>query len=332
MARRRNPFASRRQSAPSMPKPITITAPVINIAGLTEAYEWFPVSKQVGFKLAFEWYSANVPALLFGDPLDEARQKQYDRATKSKNLGDSSNFPEEKLTSWTTAIHLYEKCWSARSLPKLDEHINKTDLSEGVKAVQTVLTSLNMAFTGLVTFRMTFNSEREFDGTEVLIPRDELKAMIPMSPLKIALQEASTVAKVVSIVSDDEGNQSLDGAKFMESLPKILTNVATWAESDRINIKAIGKAPKTARAPKTPGSPSTPKAPRAPSSNISVKDAMKITVINAGLAPKASGNRKFVLDAILASSTIAEAKAHGHKGMVSWGVNTLVNAGAISVQ
>ena len=332
MARRqRNPFSSGR-GAPAMPKPITITAPPINVAGLTEAYDWFPVSKHVGFKLAFEWYAASVPALLFGDPLDEARQKQYDRATKSKNLGDSTNFPEEKITSWTTAIHLYEKCWSARSLPKLDEYIDKTELSAGVKAVQTVLTSLNTAFTGLVTFRMTFNSEREFDGTEVLIPQTELKAMIPQSPLRIALNEAPTVAKVISIVSDEEGNQSLDGTKFMATLPQLLTNVATWAESDRTHIKAIGKVTKSVHTPRTPGVPGTPKAPRAPSNNISVKDAMTITVINATLAPKASGNRKFVLDSVLQSTTVASAKAKGHKGMVSWAVNTLVAAGAISVQ
>jgi len=332
MPRRRSPFNPRRQSAPAMPKPIVITAPAINIAGLTEAYDWFPVSKQVGFKLAFEWYSANVPALLFGDPLDDTRQKQYDRATKSKNLGDSTTFPEEKITSWTTAIHLYEKCWSTRSLPKLDEHIDKTELSTGVKAVQTVLTSLNTAFTGLVTFRMTFNSEREFDGTEVLIPQTELKAMIPQSPLRIALNEAPTVAKVVSIVSDEEGNQSLDGTKFMATLPQLLTNVATWAESDRTHIKAIGKAPKSARAPRTPGVPGAPKTPRVPSNNISVKDAMTITVINAALAPKASGNRKFVLDSVLQSNTVASAKSKGHKGMVSWAINTLVAVGAISVQ
>lgn len=329
---------SGRRSAPvMMPKPIAITAPVINIAGLTEAYDWFPVNIQWGFKLAFEWYATNVPALLFGDPLDTDRQKQYDKATKSKNIGDSSTHLEEKDAAWKTAIHMYEKCWSKRNLPKLDEYIGKTELSESVRAVQTVLNSLSTAFAGLVTFRMTFHTEREYDGTEVLIPQAELKGMIPLSPLKIALTEASTVAKVISIVTDEEGNQSLDGTKFMEHLPRILTNVATWAESDRTNIKAIGKAPKQTRSPRTtgtPGSPATPKAPRGPSNNVRVKDNMTITVINVNAVPSKSGNGKVALEAIMTATTIGQAKVNlgTHKGMMGWAINTLVSAGAITVQ
>lgn len=317
-----------------MPKPIVIAAPVINIAGLVEAYDWFPVNIQWGFKLAFEWYSANVPALLFGDPLDADRQKQYDRAVKSKNIGDSSTVWEEKDASWKTAIHLYEKCWSKRNLPKLDAHIGKTELSDGVKSVQTVLSALNTAFASLVTFRMTFHTDREYDGTEVLIPQAEIKTMIPLSPLKIALMEAPTVAKVISIVVDEDGAQSLDGEKFMSSLPQILTGVATWAEADRINLKAIGKASKAASTPRAPRVPGAPTTPRAPSSSVRVKDNMTITVLNAALVPSKSGNGKTALDAVMTATTIGQAKTNlgKHKGMIGWAINTLVGANAISVQ
>lgn len=338
MPRRKGPTVSRHKNIRKggAPKPIKIVAPQINVAELMQAYEWFAVSNILAFKLAFEWYSKSVPALLFGDPLDESRQKAYDRATKSKNIGDSTDYAEEKITAWTTAVKLYEKVWATRSLPKLDEYVTKTELSEQVRNTQTVLTALNAAFNGTVVFRMTLNAEREFDHGEILLPQAELQRMVPMTPLKIALNEVPTVAKVVSIDEDEEGNQSLNGEKFMSTLPMLLSNVADWATADRSTGKAIGKAIRQPKAASAGSTATTPRAPRTPST-VKVKGNMTITVINANAVPRVTGKRKDALELGLKSPNVADLKAAlaalggRMETYVGYVVKTLVDAGAISV-
>src|ERR1017187_4254747 len=128
---RRNPFAPpRRQSfrtrqaaqqvAHSVPSPIAIVVPTPDLPKLQTAYDWMRVDRTAGFKLVFEWYAANTMALLYGAPLDETRQKSYDRAVKAKALGDSSNMEGEKIQAWSTALHLFEKIWAGKNLPLLD--------------------------------------------------------------------------------------------------------------------------------------------------------------------------------------------------------------------
>jgi hypothetical protein len=338
MARRRFPSAtraSRKPHTPTIPKPVVNIKPIVDLNGLVQAYEWFAVEKLLAFKLAFEWYAKAIPGLLFGSPLTPDQQRQYERATKSKNQGDGTDFPEEKITAWTMAIKFYEKVWDSKSLPRLDEYIDRTELSGRVKDVQTVLSSLNTAFKGIVTFRMTLNDEREFLAGEILLPQAEIECMIPMTPLRNALAEAVTVAKVVSIVTDDDGNQSLDGGQFMSKLPALLTDIADWSAGDKATVKAIGKAVRAPRTASAPGTAKAPRAPRQPGTNVKVGKNMTITVVNVNAVPKMSGNRLKALQTIMTTTSTADAKTAlasvGLPGYLGWGCKTLVSAGAITL-
>lgn len=311
------------RGGPTAPKPIKVVAPKLDVSGLEAAYEWFPVEKKTAFKLAFEWFDANLTVLLYGDPLDEERQRLYNKAVKTRSQGDHTDFPEEQLTAWNTTINFYEKVWPAKKLPNFREALVNTAVSKRVENIQTVVSSLNGAFSGLVTFRMTFSTEREYQSSEILVPKDELEKMIPMTPLKIALTEVPTVAKVLSIVTDDEGNQSLNGEQFMETLPNLLQSVAAWAAGDRDTVKVIGKAP--ASAPN--GQPRS--APRA-----SVKKG-SITVLDASRMPSLSGKRKDSVLLTLTNATVADLKASliaaGLPTYLGYAIKTATDAGMIEV-
>src|ERR1017187_4684327 len=207
---RRNPFAPPRrqsfrsrqaaqQAAHNTPTPIAIVVPTPDLPKLQTAYDWMRVDRTAGFKLVFEWYAANRMALLYGAPLDEIRQKSYDRAVKAKALGDSSNMEGEKMQAWSTALHLFEKIWSTKNLPLLDAALNNnTQPGSAVSNIQAVLANLNKAFTPHVRFRVTFNAEREFLEGEILLPEAELDQMVGLPPLTVALNEIPTAAKVIS--------------------------------------------------------------------------------------------------------------------------------------
>lgn len=224
-------------------KPITIEAPKIDSTGLLTAYDWFAVDKVIAFKLAFEWYAKNTPLLLFGDPLDDQRQKTLDRGIKSKALGDGSNIMEERTHAYTTAIHLYEKVWPNKDLPLLDANLNRTDVGQHVTDTLKVLDTLNQFYSDYsVKFRVTYNDDRELQSGEVLLPKKEVDLMIPMTPIQILIRESTTVAKAASIVTV-EGTQTLDGSKFMSTLPEIMQKIAEWSAKEGIG-NAIGSAPK----------------------------------------------------------------------------------------
>jgi hypothetical protein len=323
----RNPFRTRGGAA--APKPIKVVAPKLDTTGLEAAYEWFPVDQKTAFKLAFEWFDANLTTLLYGDPLDEERQKLYNKAVKTRSQGDHTDFPEESLTAWNTTVNFYERVWPNKNLPSIREAIANTAVSKRVENIRTVISSLNGAFSGLVTFRMTFSSAREYQSSEILVPKDELEKMIPMTPLKIALTEVPTVAKVVSIVTDDEGNQSLDGEQFMKTLPQLLDSVAGWAAGDKEAIKAIGKAPAVkAAAAASNGQPRT-SAPR-----VTVKGGT-ITVVDATRMPDIAGKRRQSVELTLNTATVAELKAAlvaaGLPTYLGYAVKTATDAGMISV-
>ncbi len=244
MARRRRYTTATVKAAP---KPIKTAKPTVDPDGLRNAYEWMSVDRVAGFRLAFDWYATNLTALLFGDPLDEARQKHFDRAVKSKAQGDHTTFDGERDTAWTTSLKFYERVWAARSLPKVEDALAAVDMGTAaprrVSDVKTVVEMLNGAFAGSATFRVTFGDEREAHGTEIAIPVADLTAMVPMTPLRSALRELPTVAKLLSIVTDAAtGEQSLDGAAFMAALPTLADKVADWAATGDVAKKAVGKA------------------------------------------------------------------------------------------
>jgi hypothetical protein len=142
------------------------------------------------------------------------------------------------------AIRKMERLWSHKlpDWPTLDKAAS-VQVPELITNVQTVLNNLNAAFTPAgVTFRITFDAARQFLHGEILIPQTEAVAMITQTPLQVALTEAPTVAKVLSIVHDANG-QHLDGGLFMKKLPEVLEYVGKWtAGADKIN-KPVGKAP-----------------------------------------------------------------------------------------
>lgn len=316
------------------PKPIKVVKPTVDPDGLKQAYEWLAVDRNAGFKLAFDWYGTNLTALLFGDPLDADRQKSYDRALKSKAQGDHTTFDGERQTAWTTALRFYEKVWASRDLPKVADALAAVDIgttpSRRVSDVQTVIGMLNSAYDGLVTFRMTFGSEREADGNEVLLPVADIAAMVPLTPLKSALRELPTVAKLLSIVTDTEtGEQSLDGGKFMSTLPTLLDKVADWGAHGNLASKAVGKAPavRTKRAAST-----SQKAPRTPGAARSkTNTAQVINFVPNVIRPSLRGIRSKIADLLrtCGGNTVAQfqaAVATSIPGKHTWDAKTVLEA------
>lgn len=235
--------ARRTQAAP---KPIKMTVATLDPDGLRQAYEWMTVDRTASLRLALDWYGANLTTLLHGDPLDADRQKSYERGIKSAAIGSHTTFDGEREASWTMALRMYEKTWANKNLPSVMQATQAADMGSAptrrVTDVKTVVDMLNGAYAGVVTFRMTFGSEREFDGEQILVPVAELAAMVPMTPLKSAMRELPTVAKMLSVVTDDAGEKTLDGGKFMETLPTLLDKVSDWASHGDLAKKAVGRA------------------------------------------------------------------------------------------
>ncbi len=328
MARRMRTRARRTTTAP---KPIKMSVIKLDPDGLRQAYEWMTVDRTASLRLALDWYNTNLTTLLHGDPLDADRQKHYDRAVKSANIGEHTTFDGERQTSWTTALRLYEKTWPNKSLPTVGEATQAADLgsqpTRRVSDIRTVIDMLNGAFEKLVTFRMTFGSEREFDGEQILVPVTELAAMVPMTPLKSALREAPTVAKVLSVALDPVTNEKmLDGARFMETLPTLLDKVADWAATGDLARKAVGKAAVT-RKSSTPRAARVPGAPRAPRSKANTAQIIK--VVHGVITPSFRGIRSKIADLLRSGQTVAEYQASvaaNIPGKHTWDTKTVLEA------
>ena len=328
----KNPFANAHTG--SAPPPIEIKTPRVDVEGLKDAYSWMSISKELAFKLVLEWYATNTPFLLYKDPLDADRQKGYDRAMASTKLAESTHSDEERDTAYRTALRLFnKKVWPNKGLLTLDEGEALTEPTEKVKQVQTVLGTLNTVFAGKVQFRMSLLEERRFMLGEVLLPKAELEALIPKTPLAIVLNEVPTVAKVLAIETTPDGDK-LNGAKFMTELSTLNQSIAAWAMTDKsLASKTIGKVaimPRTA----TPVDPNAPRAPRQPSNNVRFNDHNTIHVIDASKVPSKTGNGKRAIEAVIGTATIRDAKvALGSlKGMIGWAINLLVASGALEVK
>jgi len=336
MARRRA-FGGRNFSTVP-PVAIPVSAPTLDLAGLTSAYEWMSIDRLASLRMAHEWYAEAIcptdhrpSPLLYGAPLNPAQQKQYDMAVKIKGVGDSTPYPEEKATFLEKAIRMYEGIWASKNLPKVDEAAS-IPVGLGVKNVQAVLANFNAAFKSEgIGFRMTFNADREFLEGEILLPKKELDQLVGEPPLKAVLAEVPTVAKVASITTVD-GQQQLDGAKFMATLPTVLQSVYNWAAgADRV-MKPIGKAPVAVKpkAPKTPGASSTSTL-AAPS--VKYRPWMTIKVV--GPMPSANGKRGLALSLVKDGMTIrtlqSALEAAGLKGYVGWVITKTVTDGAVTL-
>jgi hypothetical protein len=259
------------------------------------------LDKIVGFKLVVEWYAASQIALLWKDPLDADRQKKMERAQLAVNQGNGTTIDNEKVAAWRTAIRMFEKLWGHKSpdwplVDKLEDAANA--VSPHIKNIQTVLGNLNAAFAPAgCKFRVTFNPDQEFLHGEILLPQADLFAMIPQSPLAVALNLVPTVAKVLSIVTVND-KQEFDGTLFMQKLPEVLNHVTAWAGAAQGLNKPLGKAPKATKAPKAAGAPGAPRAPRAAAApGAAVKGGQTITLTGASIA-KLKGSRVTVFNLI----------------------------------
>jgi len=308
---RRNRFAGnafRNNFAP--PPPVAVAAPVIDLPALRTAYAWMSINKMAGFKLVLEWYANNQAALLYKDPLDAAESKEFDRIDKLIKLGNGSPYEAEQVNSWSLAIKKMEKLWSHKApagqdWPTLDKASHLSQVPELVQNVQTVLGNLNAAFANAgVTFRVTFESGRQFLHGEILLPQAEAVAMITQSPLQVALNEVPTVAKVLAIVMDGNGGQQLDGGLFMQKLPVILTQVGVWAAAnDKLN-KPVGKAP---RAAKVAGAAGAPRQRAANPNALKLNPTDVITILGANRAFK-GGKRGAVWGMLRNGMTVGQLK------------------------
>ncbi len=220
----------------------------LDFAPLHAAYEWMAVDKPAAFRMAFDWYGLNVAGLLRNDPFDAERQKSYDRAVKAKALGDQAGTKEEALHAWTTALRLYEaKVWPGKNLPPV-EPVLTAPPTKRVVAVMNLLSSLNKAYSGHVSFESTPAAAREYRASTVLLPVAELHAMATQPVLKAVLGEAVTVAKMISVKDG-----KLDGATFMATLPLLLASVAETVEPAKAPKISSPAAPRAPKAPVVPG-------------------------------------------------------------------------------
>ena len=245
------------------PAAIKIPTKKVRLDELRAAYEWLAVDKPRGFRLAFKWFAENAPLLLKGDPLDAARQKAYDRAVKTRELGDHAGTPAEAIQAWRTTILQYENIvWPAAGLPKVDAYL-AAPATKSMAALQTTLGALNNAFAPFhVSYRIGDASDRQFyrNGASATfdLPLAEVTHLATQPPLKTVLDEVPTIAQATSVVTVN-GKEELDGTLFMENLPKILHATYAWAAT------AAGiHTPHLASVPKPPKLPGTPKPPCAP--------------------------------------------------------------------
>jgi len=328
---RRRPRVPHPNAAP--PKPVKIVAPVLDIAGLTTAYEWLLLDKSLGFRLAFEWYTNNAAALLHGGQLDEAGAKLLEKATKSKALGDSSDQPYEKENAWRRALIIYEKIWAGKNLPKIDDALaSAATPGVMVTACQTVLSNLNAAYNSLgIQFKIRSGTERDLLESEILLPQSDIISMVAAPPIKAVLGEALTVAKAISIVTTD-GQSQLDYALFLANLPRAIDAATAWALTASKLTQPVAQI-KTPRAARAPRDPNAPRAPQGPS--FSRNGSKIIRVLDLSRATK-KGNRGTVINLMSDGQTIAEYKAAltavNLGGMAGWALTYATSQSAITIE
>ena len=271
---RRNHATNPRKAPPV----IALKAPRLDASGLEEAYEWMPADKTTGFRLAFDWWKINIEGdgsgpspLLWKDPLDADRQRSYDRAVKAQKLGDSSPIEGEKIQAWSTAIHLFERVWAARPIPKLDEALAATVPGKSVACVQGAVQNLNDCYSSCgLKFRLSFQAERDFDDREMMLalPKAEALAMAALPPIQAVLSEAKLVAQLTSFAQDEQGQlvrdeqdrPVMDPNRFDSRLTVALTAVAAWVVANDGRVaKAIGKPNKVRHTNVNPAAASTPR-------------------------------------------------------------------------
>jgi len=235
----------------------------------------------VGLKAAVDWYSNHVIQLLYQAPLDADRQKTYETAVKCANLGnDGYNMPGERSAAWNRALHLFEKVWATKGLPKLDDAL-AAKAKPSVLAMQRVINNLNEALGPHIRYSFSLTAtERDyrFDQPEIILPLAELNQLVGVTALKLALDELKPAAMVASqkFVGKDPADPKfngykLDGGKFMTVLPLMTTQVSNWATTmDRDAFKPVGKvapmptatAPSPVAAPSSVAASATPGAPK----------------------------------------------------------------------
>jgi hypothetical protein len=261
------------------PQPIINKAPKLDVTGLTAAYEWLAVDRTLGLRMATEWYAANTNALLFGAPLDAARQRDYDRAQKAVNLGqgndrgNANDSQGERENAYHAGLLGYEKVWAGKTLPKIADAWTATP-SHRAATIKTVFDGINTSFAPIGVRYEPSNklTERDYTAGVMTLPRGEMEDLCGQPPLQVLLAEAVTATRAKATVlmvrdgktvfgEDKKPLYEVNGALFMANLPLVLEGVYAWAAQAGGSLtKPVGKV-RSAKSPRTPKVPGTPQVP-----------------------------------------------------------------------
>ena len=249
--------------ATTQPKPITIKRPTIDLAGLELAYGWMTYNRNTGLEMATDWYGANAPYLLVGQPLTPDQQKTYQRASKAAELGKQEVTPEAVEHALTTSIRLYEKIWTETTrMGAAPSNSNATAVKTVVDNFNTTFGKFNVQYQPTTTEEREFSDQPKFNGMEshtaynVRVPFKELLDLAGKSPLESALAEAPAVTQMLSVATRLELDEKtgmynkvaeLDGAKFMENLPNVLHAVYEFVAGSNSKLtQPVGRIRQTA--------------------------------------------------------------------------------------
>lgn len=242
------------------PEPIKIEPKVVDYSGLAEAYEWLLVDPMLGRQLAMHWYDDASLVFLSQKPLGGADLKVYDKASKSRALGENpGSTSDEKLHAMATAIRLYEKLWATTpDHPRLDVAIAARDAgnqptSKEVKKQSDFLNLMNSVFSSYgFKFQPISGKERVLlSDTTIGMPVSGLaKSLSERSPLSILLEEAVVVTRQMATASGPTG-VTVNAKQFFDDLPKVLDTVASGVSSDATVVPKSKKT--TAKQPRAKG-------------------------------------------------------------------------------
>ena len=143
------------------------------------------------------------------------------------------------------------------------------------------------------------------------------------------MRELPTVAKMLSVVTDDAGEKTLDGSKFMETLPTLLDKVSDWASHGDLAKEAVGKAPvtRTARNSATPKAARVPGAPR--TARTKANTSQVIHLVPSVLKPSLRGIRAKIGVLLRNGDTVAQYQAAvvaAIPGKHTWDAKTVLEA------
>lgn len=253
---------------PAVPLPISIKAPEIKTAALSECYQWTKHNLEIALGLALDWYAENMSALLFGAPLDADDTRRHAQAKKAYERALSTDQTGERQTSLRTAVKQYERIWASKhALPRFDE-ANPPERGKGIASIIKTLDSLNGAYNPLgLTFHPTLKPDRHFElGSGIVeIPIAELSNMAAASPLGVVFSEFTAAIKAVSMAKRMDGTMGIDGNKLLSnSIPDALKYILSWSESigNREVFKTGRRVKGLATAPKPIHQKGTVAAPR----------------------------------------------------------------------